>query len=122
RTILVSSHLLSEMELLAEDVVIIAAGRLVRQGTVTDVIGSMATDVRVRVRTPGADQLTTELKQAGASITTGVVGALLVTGVEAPAVGAAALRAGVELHELVTERPDLEHVFLELTHGKAEIR
>jgi ABC-2 type transport system ATP-binding protein len=122
RTVLVSSHLLSEMELLADDVVIIAAGRLVRQGTVTDVVGSMATDVRIRVRTPGAEQLTTELKQAGAAVTTSPDGALLVAGVDGPAVGAAALRAGVELHELVTEKPDLEHVFLELTHGKAEIR
>jgi ABC-2 type transport system ATP-binding protein len=122
RTILVSSHLLSEMELLADDVVIIAAGQLVRQGTVQDVVGSMSADARVRVRTPGADQLTAELKQNGATVTTGPDGALLVTGVEAPAVGAAALRIGVELHELVTERPDLEHVFLELTQGKAAIR
>ncbi len=52
RTILVSSHLLSEMELLADDVVIIAAGKLVRQGTVQDVVGSMSSDARVRVRTP----------------------------------------------------------------------
>jgi ABC-2 type transport system ATP-binding protein len=122
RTILVSSHLLSEMELLAEDVVIIAAGKLVRQGTVQDVVGSMSSEARVRVRTPAVEALTTELKQAGATVTTGLDGALLVTGVEAPAVGAAALRASVELHELVTERPDLEHVFLELTQGKADIR
>jgi ABC-2 type transport system ATP-binding protein len=122
RTVLVSSHLLSEMELLADDVVIIAAGRLVRQGPVNEVVGSMSTDARVRVRTPGAEALGAELKQAGATVTTGADGSLLVTGVEAPVVGAAALRAGVELHELVTERPDLEHVFLELTQGKATIR
>jgi ABC-2 type transport system ATP-binding protein len=122
RTILVSSHLLSEMELLADDVVIIAAGRLVRQGTVDDVVNSMSADARVRVRTPGAEALTEELKQAGATVTTSGDGALFVTGVEAPAVGAAALRIGAELHELVTERPDLEHVFLELTQGKAAIR
>jgi ABC-2 type transport system ATP-binding protein len=122
RTILVSSHLLSEMELLADDVVIIAAGKLVRQGTVQDVVGSMSNESRVRVRTPNPEALTTELKQAGATITTGPDGALLITGVEAAAVGAAALRGSVELHELVTERPDLEHVFLELTQGKAEIR
>ncbi|HEV7896318.1 MAG TPA: ABC transporter ATP-binding protein [Planosporangium sp.] len=122
RTVLVSSHLLSEMELLADDVVIIAAGRLVRQGTVKDVVGSMSGQARVRVRTPGAEALGAELKQAGATISTGADGELLVTGVAAPAVGAAALRVNVELHELVTERPDLEHVFLELTQGKATIR
>ncbi|NHW87174.1 ATP-binding cassette domain-containing protein, partial [Escherichia coli] len=57
RTVLVSSHLLSEMQLLADDVVIIAAGQLVRQGPVDQVIGSMAQGVRVRVRTPQADVL-----------------------------------------------------------------
>jgi ABC-2 type transport system ATP-binding protein len=110
------------MELLADDVVIIAAGRLVRQGPVEGVVGSMSTQARVRVRTPGAETLGAELKQAGATITTGTDGALLVTGVDASAVGAAALRANVELHELVTEKPDLEQVFLELTQGKATIR
>ncbi len=49
---LVSSHLLSEMQLLADDVVIIAAGKLVRQGPVDQVLGSMAHGARVRVRTP----------------------------------------------------------------------
>ncbi|NJC70906.1 ABC transporter ATP-binding protein [Planosporangium thailandense] len=122
RTVLVSSHLLSEMELLADDVVIIAAGRLVRQGPVAEVVGSMSTNARVRVRTPQAELLTKELTQAGATVATGTDGALLVTGVEAPAIGAAALRVSAELHELVTERPDLEHVFLELTQGKATIR
>jgi ABC-2 type transport system ATP-binding protein len=121
RTILVSSHLLSEMELLADDIVIIAAGQLVRQGTVSDVVDSMAHAGRIRVRTPQVEELTKALGD-GASVTTNGDGALLVTGVEAPAIGAAALRAGVELHELVAERPDLEEVFLELTKGKAAIR
>jgi ABC-2 type transport system ATP-binding protein len=121
RTILVSSHLLSEMELLADDIVIIAAGQLVRQGTVTEVVDSMAHAGRVRVRTPQPDELTKALGD-GASVTANGDGALLVTGVEPPAIGAAALRAGVELHELVAERPDLEEVFLELTKGKAAIR
>jgi ABC-2 type transport system ATP-binding protein len=121
RTILVSSHLLSEMELLADDVVIIAAGQLVQQGTVRQVVDSMAHGGRVRVRTPQAEELTTALKGTAEVQATGD-GVLLITGVEAAAVGAAALRAGVELHELVGERPDLEEVFLELTKGKAGIR
>jgi ABC-2 type transport system ATP-binding protein len=121
RTILVSSHLLSEMELLADDVVIIAAGKLVTQGSVENVVGGMAHAGQVRVRTPKPDELTAELGEK-ATITPGQDGALLVSGVEAPEVGAAALRAGVELHELVTERPDLERVFLELTAGKDAIR
>jgi len=121
RTILVSSHLLSEMELLADDVVIIAAGKLVRQGTVTEVLDSMANSTRVRVRTPDAEKLTAAL-DGQATVEPGEDGALLVSGVDAPTVGASALRAGVELHELVADRPDLEAVFLELTKGKAAIR
>jgi ABC-2 type transport system ATP-binding protein len=120
RTVLVSSHLLSEMQILADDLVIIAAGRLVRQGSMSTVVDSMATGSRVRVRTPDVEKLAGAL--AGATIEPGPDGVLFATGVDAPTVGAAALSAGVVLHELVTERPDLERVFLELTQGKAEIR
>ncbi|MDO3684231.1 ABC transporter ATP-binding protein [Micromonospora sp. C28ISP2-4] len=122
RTVLVSSHLLSEMQLLADDVVIIAAGKLVRQGPVDQVMASMTHDVRVRVRTPQADDLVAALREQSAVVDTDPHGALLVTGVDAPTVGRVALAAKVELHELTTERPDLEGVFLELTAGKAEIR
>ena len=123
RTVLVSSHLLSEMELLADDVVIIASGRLVRQGPVAEIVSSMSTGTQVRVRTPQADALTTAVgKLPGGTVTARDDGALLITGVDAPAVGKAALAAGIELHELTTERPDLEGVFLELTAGKAGIR
>jgi ABC-2 type transport system ATP-binding protein len=122
RTVLVSSHLLSEMQLLADDVVIIANGQLVRQGPVDQVIGSMAQGVRVRVRTPQADALTAALADGPATVENDGQGTLLIGGVDAPTVGRAALAAGVELHELTTERPDLERVFLELTAGKAGIR
>ncbi|MBG6100390.1 ABC transporter ATP-binding protein [Micromonospora vinacea] len=122
RTVLVSSHLLSEMQLLADDVVIIAAGQLVRQGPVEQVLGSMAQGARVRVRTPQAEALTAALKAQSATIETDEQGVLLVGGVDAPTIGRSALAAGVELHELTTERPDLERVFLELTAGKAGIR
>ncbi|MFI6782778.1 ATP-binding cassette domain-containing protein [Micromonospora sp. NPDC050276] len=122
RTVLVSSHLLSEMQLLADDVVIIAAGQLVRQGPVDQVLGSMAQGARVRVRTPQAEALTAALKAQSATIDTDEHGVLLVGGVDAPTIGRSALAAGVELHELTTERPDLERVFLELTAGKAGIR
>lgn len=121
RTVLVSSHLLAEMELLADDVVIIASGRLVRQGPMEQIVAGARAETRVRVRTPEPEKLTTELGPA-ARVQRGDDGALLVTGIGAPAVGAAALRASVELHELVTERADLEQVFLELTAERSEIR
>jgi ABC-2 type transport system ATP-binding protein len=122
RTILVSSHLLSEMELLADDLVIIAAGQLVRQGTVDDIVDSMAHRAKVRVRTPNPDALAAAVRDKGGSVAPGEDGALFVVGLDMAAVGATAFGAGVELHELTAERPDLEGVFLELTHEKAGIR
>jgi ABC-2 type transport system ATP-binding protein len=122
RTILVSSHLLSEMEVLADDLVIIAAGQLVTQGPVAQIMNSMGDTAKIRVRTPNADTLIVALRERGGTVETEDNGALLVSGLDAPAVGAVALKAGVELHELVAERPDLEQVFLELTQGKAAIR
>jgi ABC-2 type transport system ATP-binding protein len=122
RTVLVSSHLLSEMQILADDLVIIAAGQLVRQGSVSAVMDSMSSAARVRVRTPEGEKLADALTTAGGVIEPGPDGTMFVTGIDAAAVGTAALAAGVVLHELVNDRPDLERVFLELTTGKAAIR
>ena len=122
RTVFVSSHLLGEMEQLADDVIIIAAGKMVAQGTVGQIIDGMAHAGTIRVRSPQADQLATELQRVGATISYGPEGALEVTGVDAPTVGRTALAAQIELHELVADKPDLEQVFLQLTHEKAGIR
>lgn len=122
RTVLVSSHLLAEMQLLADDLVIIAGGKLVMQGPVEQVVASLPSETRVLVRTPQAEALTAALTAQKATVTPIPDGRLAVTGVDAPTVGRAALAAGVELHELITERPDLERVFLELTAGKGAIR
>ena len=122
RTVLVSSHLLGEMQQLADDVVIIAAGKLVRQGPVDEVLGSMSGAAQVRVRTPQPAELAAALSELNAGVTTLSDGALLVTGLEPAAVGHAAFTASVELHELTGERADLEQVFLQLTAGKASIR
>ena len=120
RTVLVSSHLLSEMEILADDVVIIAAGKLVRQGPVTEVIES-AGGAQMLVRTPKPEALIAELG-ATVKVSESADGALHVVGADGPTIGAAAMRVGAEIHELTMERPDLENVFLQLTAGKADIR
>ena len=122
RTVLVSSHLLSEMQALADDVVIVAAGQLVRQGSVADVVASMSSSARVQVRTPEPEILAGVLARRGAQVTVDESGLLLVAGATERAVGDAALSAGVAVHRLTTQQADLEDVFLELTHGKAGIR
>jgi len=121
KTVLVSSHLLGEMQLLADDVVIVAAGKLIRQGPVDDVLGSMGA-TQVRVRTPQPAELTDALGKINATAAPQADGALLVSGADAAAIGHAAFTASVELHELTPERGDLEQVFLQLTAGMAGIR
>jgi ABC-2 type transport system ATP-binding protein len=121
RTVFVSSHLLSEMEQLADDVIIIGAGRLITQGRLQDILAGAHTGI-VRVRTPHAQALTAELQRAGAAVLVAPDGALQVTGVDPGTVGRAALAAQAELHELVLDKPDLEHVFLDLTQANAGIR
>jgi ABC-2 type transport system ATP-binding protein len=122
RTVLISSHLLSEMQILADDVVIIAAGRLVAQGPIHQVVGAAPGAGQVRVRTPQIGALEAAVAAIGATLTDQDDGAVLIGGADATAIGRAAFRAGVELHELVDESPTLERVFLQLTEGKATIR
>ena len=121
RTVLISSHLLGEMAQLADDLVIVAAGRLAAQGTLASVIGSMAYLGRTLVRTPELEKLAAVLGRETVVTPAGDGGAYI-TGADAVAIGDAALRAGVVIHQLVTQLPDLEAAFLELTAGKAAIR
>jgi len=121
RTILVSSHLLSEVELLADDLIIIAAGQLVAQGSVASVLQSMAHGSRILVRTPDVAKLMAAL-DGDAVATPAGNGDVYISGADAVAIGDAAQRAGIAIHQLITERPDLEGVFLELTRGRAAIR
>jgi ABC-2 type transport system ATP-binding protein len=118
RTILVSSHLLSEMQVLADDVAIIRHRQPSGRGTVTDIIGSMgAPDASAHAENR---KLLAALGPSATSTTT-ADGALVVRA-DGPTIGAAAMAAGAQIHELTMERPDLENVFLQLTAGKAEIR
>jgi ABC-2 type transport system ATP-binding protein len=121
RTVLVSSHLLGEMAQLADDLVIVAAGRLAAQGTVASVIGSMTYLSRALVRTPELEKLAAVLGSE-AVVTPAGDGGAYITGADADAIGDAARRAGIAIHQLVTQLPDLEAAFLELTAGKAAIR
>lgn len=125
RTVLVSSHLIAEVEQTADNLVIISQGRLVAEGSTRDVIAGLRHEPRVRVRVARAADLAAALVAAGAAVTAGPRGsdgALLVAGIAAPAVSALASSHGGELYELAEERPDLEQAFLELTRGKAAIR
>ncbi|MFI5040241.1 MAG: ABC transporter ATP-binding protein [Acidimicrobiales bacterium] len=113
KTVLVSSHLLGEMEQTADSIVIIARGKLVRQGTLAE-LTSNASGAAVRVRTPQPERLLTVLSDAGCHADVGD-GVVVVRHADAARVGHLAFANGIELHELTDERTDLEQVFLELT-------
>lgn len=115
RTVLVSSHVLSEVQQTVDEVVVLSRGRLVRQGTLADLDSGPR---EVLVRTPTPDRLAEALAGSSMSVV-GVDGAgrLRVVGGTPEQVGHAAHEAHVELHELVAEASHLERVFLELTQG-----
>ncbi|KAA1425388.1 ABC transporter ATP-binding protein [Mumia zhuanghuii] len=115
RTVLVSSHVLSEVQQTVDDVVIIAGGRLVHASPLAD-LAAMATR-HVEVASPDESALRAALDGRGwayAPSRDGVRG-FEVEGVTAAEVGAAAFAAGVELHALTQQVVELEDVFLSLT-------
>jgi len=112
-TVFVSSHVLAEVEQIADDVVIIHRGQLVARERVADLRARTAGTTRVR--SPDAVSLRDRLVAAGMEAM--VDGARLWTGAPAPRVGEIAAANGIVLHELVAEAPSLEEAFLELTGG-----
>jgi ABC-2 type transport system ATP-binding protein len=112
-TVLVSSHLLAELALSADSVVIIKDGRLVTQGSVAELIASGT--AAVRVRTPQADQLRSALTARGVSTELDGPDHVVAHGVGTDVVGQAVADAGVVVYEMSAQRPDLEDAFLSLT-------
>jgi ABC-2 type transport system ATP-binding protein len=115
RTVLVSSHVLSEVEQTVDSVVIIARGRLVHEGTLDELKAAGTVTVSVVVATPTPDKLIAALTQPSVTVTPGADGTLQVSGASAAEVGHTAWQAGVELHQLREATSNLERVFLELT-------
>jgi len=116
RTILISSHVLAEVEQIADEVVIIHRGRFVAQSTTRDLAERAAG--AVRVRSPEAARLREVLATEGMTVAESDDGALSVSDGTAPRVGELAAANGIVLHELMTERATLEEAFLELTAGE----
>lgn len=117
RTILLSSHVLSEVAQTVDDVVVIARGRIVMTGPLDD----LASGVEERVRVDAHDRaaLAAALTAAGARIETPAHGHLIATGLDADAIGRAALAASIPLTLLAPLGDDLESIFLRLTADTA---
>jgi ABC-2 type transport system ATP-binding protein len=118
RTVLLSSHLMSEMEATADHIIVIGRGRLIADTSIAAFTQRSASN-HVRVVSPQADDLLPLLKRAGATVNA-EDGALIVTGVDAPVIGNVAAVHGLELHELSPRRASLEAAFMELTQDSQQ--
>lgn len=111
--VLVSSHVLAEVEQTVDNVVIIARGRLVYQGALAQLTANG--DHPVRVRANDADKLAVAIEAAGGRVERPEEGVLRVHGLDQEAVGQLALNERILVTEISQERSDLQKVFLELT-------
>ena len=121
RTVLLSSHLMSEMSLTADQVIVLGRGRVLADASLDELVAAW-TATTVRVRTPRPTQLTELLAAPGVTVTTTETGTLMVEGASAAAVGDAAAAAGIPLHELTPTTGSLEDAYLALTGDAVEYR
>jgi ABC-2 type transport system ATP-binding protein len=121
RTVFVSSHLMSEMALTADHVIVIGRGRLLADTSIANVLGDSA-QAYVRVRTAEPGRLSVVLHRAGASIHRGEDHDLAVVGLPITRIGELAATHGVTLHELSPQQPTLESAFLQLTQDATQFR
>jgi ABC-2 type transport system ATP-binding protein len=113
RTILISSHVLAEVEQVADEVVIIHRGRFVEQASTAELFARAGGGIRVR--SPQADRLRPILEEAGLTVSSGQGDLLVVGDGTTERIGELAAEHGVVLHELAAEKSTLEEAFLELT-------
>jgi ABC-2 type transport system ATP-binding protein len=116
RTVFVSSHVLAEVEQVADEVVIVHRGRFVAHGPVAEIAARASQDVYVR--SPDADRLREVLAGAGHQVVPAGEGSLTVAGTSSAQVGELAAANGIVLHELTGARASLEDVFLQLTEDE----
>jgi len=119
RTVLVSSHLMSEMENTADRLIVIGRGRLIADEPLS-AFAARGTGAGVRVRTPDVPALARAVTAAGAAARPDGQDALLVTGLSKDRIGDLAFEHGLRLHELVVNSASLESAFMELTADSVE--
>jgi ABC-2 type transport system ATP-binding protein len=121
RTVFLSSHLMSEMALTADHVIVVGKGRLLRDQSMAEFIADASTNV-VHVRSPQAAQLGRMLAKDGVVIRPLSENALAVEGLSSDEVGIAAASAQITLYELSTQAASLEEAYMALTAGSLDFR
>jgi ABC-2 type transport system ATP-binding protein len=122
RTVFVSSHLMSEMALTADHLIVVGRGHLIADTSVDEFVRRASGNV-VRVRSPQADELRARLVAApDVAVTVVEPGLLEVSGLSAPQIGETAARHGLVLHELMPQQASLEEAFMNLTRDDVEFK
>ncbi|MGH9055802.1 MAG: ABC transporter ATP-binding protein, partial [Acidimicrobiales bacterium] len=114
-----SSHLMSELEDVADQVVVVGRGRVLADASVEDLLTRGSGD-QVLLRTPAPVDAVAALQQARAAATVSDRGTVAVTGIEAQRVVEVLSQAGVAFSEVTTQRASLEDVYFQLTGGETE--
>ena len=117
----VSSHLMSEMALTADHLVVIGCGALIAETSAGEFVRENA-GFHVRAQSPQAGELAQLLTAHGASVRQAGDGALAVTGMDRAEVGELAAAGGLVLHELTVHEPSLEAAYMQLTHDAVDYR
>jgi ABC-2 type transport system ATP-binding protein len=121
RTVFVSSHLISEMALTADRLIVIGRGRLIAETRVADFV-ARSSGGTVKLVTPDASPFTSALAAIGAEVTHGDCASLTVAGVTTREIGDLAARDGLRIYELTPITASLEDAFMELTQDDVEYR
>jgi ABC-2 type transport system ATP-binding protein len=119
RAVLVSSHLMSELEDTADHLVVIGRGRLIADTPVRDLLDAAA-GLRFNVRTPQPVALMALLAEAGAVVSSTDHEALTVAGLEAARIADLAAEQGLRVYELSPHRVTLEEAFMDLTRESVD--
>ena len=121
RAVFVSSHLMSEMALTADHLIVIGRGRLIADASVEELVSKASGDV-VLVRSPGAERLRDLIVDDGVSAVSTAPGALEVHGLTSDRIGEVAAANGIVLHELTPQQVSLEQAFMDMTRDDVEFR
>jgi ABC-2 type transport system ATP-binding protein len=120
RTVFLSSHLMSEIALTAEHLIVVGRGRLIADTTVAEIVAQASEHQAVHVRTPDATRLRDALAGDGVTIVSDERGRLEVHGLSSEQIGEIAARLGIVLHELTRQSASLEDAFMALTGDAVE--
>src|SRR5580693_6619875 len=121
RAVLVSSHLMSELQDTADHLVVVGRGRVIADTTVADLVAAASAD-RVTLRTEAAQDAAAVLAAAGATVTSGGPGQLIIAGLPAERVVRLLAAEAVPFSEVSAHRATLEQAYLELTKDEVEYR